>query len=858
MTTILIIEPSATLRYGIKRSLKLPGIELQEEDDCRQAVVRLSCLPRHAPPPAVIILGWPTLANVEFMELAQLLCESPCNKLPLLLLVQDMALLKSNCLLEREHVLVQKWRDMEQIEGKLQRLLASSLELNSNTDPAEDEKIRILLVDDSKTIRTQFGNLLKKEGYAVELASTPAEAYEKACAQRFDIGIIDYYMPEQNGAELCQRIKQDPRCSRMDLAVLTGSYDDALVSSVLASGAIECMFKNESSQLFLARVRALVQICEQKQIISEEKEQLNNILESVGEGVYGVNREGIITFINPAALNILGYEFEADLLGKSAHALFHYADQSGKRVDPDFCFIHQAYQLGDELLQWDAFFWSARGSAIPVECSVRPRMIEGRSIGSVVAFRDISERLLFEEELKWQVNHDHLTKLLNRQYLEQALEQETRRLFRTGETSALLFIDLDRFKNVNDLAGHAAGDLLLIEVSNKLKERVRSSDIIARIAGDEFVVILSNVNLEQALLLAEKIREILDETVFHYEDLSFDITGSVGLAMLDACSFSVERVLANADAACHIAKQRGRNKIHVFDEERDVSVFDEKERGWIDRLNQALAQAQFALSFHPVFAASRVQPLLSSKSTDDAGSDHTQAGDLLSPAFYEVQVGLPDKNGLLIPSASFLADAERFDLITKIDLHVIERVIQRLNDQPEIESDLRFAVTLSEQTLMRPDFLEIVQGWLTQASQSSTSLIFTVRDNQSGSRARPLEKILEQLHASGFSVMLDEQTRGHSAFAHLRQYQAAYITINESLIDGLLTDPIDQAVVRAIIDVSHAQNRKTIARNVHSQDACRLLQQLNVDYLHSDLLGEWVSEGELVKAQQCQQPPKQA
>jgi diguanylate cyclase (GGDEF)-like protein/PAS domain S-box-containing protein len=854
LTTILIIEPSATLRYGIKRAINLPGIELQEEDDCRQAIVRLSCLPQHTAPPAVIILGWPTLAKPEFMALSKLLCESPCNKLPLLLMVQDMALFDANCLFERDYFIVQKWRDMEEIEGNLQRLLTSSAERGVIAERVEDDRIRILLVDDSKTIRTQFGNLLKREGYAVELAASPSEAFEKAKAQRFDIGIIDYYMPEQNGAELCQRIKQDPRCSPMDLAVLTGSYDDALVSSVLASGAIECMFKNESSQLFLARVKALVQICQQKKIIREEKEQLNNILESVGEGVYGVNREGIITFINPAALSILGYELESDLLGKLAHAVFHYADQSGKPVESDFCFIHQAYQLGDELLQWEAVFWSARGSAVPVECSVRPRMIEGRSIGSVIAFRDISERLLFEEELKWQVNHDHLTKLLNRQYLDQALEQETRRLFRTGETSALLFIDLDRFKNVNDLAGHAAGDLLLIEVSNKLKERVRQSDIIARIAGDEFVVILSNVKLEQALLLAEKIRGILDETIFHYGDMTFDITGSVGLTMMDACSFSVERVLANADAACHIAKQHGRNKIHVFDEEKDVSAFDEKERGWIDRLGEALEKAQFSLSYHPIYATSTVQPLLNCNATDHNTSCHPQG----VPDFYEVQVQLPDANGHLLSSDAFIPAAERFDLITKIDLHVIERVIRLLDDQDKMQTPLRFAVTLSEQTLVRPDFIETVEGWLSSISQTPDSLLITLRDDQSGSNTKSLQKTLEQLHAKGFGVILDEQMRAHSAFAHLRQYHAAYITINETFIDGLLTDPIDQAVVRAIVDVSHAQNRKTIARNVHSLDTCRLLTQLNIDYLQSDLLGEWVSEDELVRLIRTLQSTKQA
>lgn len=561
--------------------------------------------------------------------------------------------------------------------------------------------IRILLVDDSKTIRTQFGSLLSKAGYQVSLAATPNAAFETAQRQPFDIAIIDYYMPIQNGAALCRRFKQHEKTRDIDLALLTGQYDDALVSDVLASGAIECMFKNESSKLFLARVKSMARMCEQRRIIHREKAQLDNILSSIGEGVYGVDSDGTIMFINPAALEILGYAKESELLHRSAHAAFHYADKSAIPVDPQHCFIQQAYQLGDELLQWETQFWNANGSAVPVECSIRPRYIDDRLVGSVVAFRDISERLLFEEELKWQVNHDHLTKLLNRQYLEQALEQETHRLFRTGETSAVLFIDLDRFKNINDLAGHAAGDQLLVEVSNKLKERVRQSDVIARVAGDEFVVILYNVKSAQALELAEKLRKILDETVFHYADMVFDITGSIGMTMVDACSFSTERILANADTACHIAKRQGRNKIHLFDESRDISAFDEKEKGWIKRLNEALEENRFQLFFQPVFAAGDLLPAISKQRP----AEHQAPA--AACQFYELQIKLPDQDGVLMSSSVFLPAAERFDLISRIDRHVLNRLSRLWQRLTPTNPALRFAVSLSEPTLLQEDFIPL-------------------------------------------------------------------------------------------------------------------------------------------------------
>lgn len=167
---------------------------------------------------------------------------------------------------------------------------------------------------------------------------------------------------------------------------------------------------------------------------------------------------------------------------------------------------------------------------------------------------------------------------------------------------------------------------------------------------------------------------------------------------------------------------------------------------------------------------------MNGNAADNSASCHPQG----FPDFYEVQVQLPDANGHLLSSAAFLPAAERFDLITKIDLHVIERVIRLLDDHDETQTPLCVAATLSEQTLVRPDFIEIVEGWLSRVSQAPDCLLITVRDDQSGSNAKPLQKVLEQLHTKGFGVILDEQTRGHSAFAHLRQYQAAYITINET------------------------------------------------------------------------------
>ena len=175
------------------------------------------------------------------------------------------------------------------------------------------------------------------------------------------------------------------------------------------------------------------------------------------------------------------------------------------------CFLQQAYELGDSLSNWETVFWRADGELINVECTVRPQHQDGECVGVVVAFRDIAERKRHEAETQWQLRHDHLTKLHNRRHFEYMLEQEIFRLRRSTEQSALLFIDLDRFKHINDTAGHAAGDALLASIGRKLKARSRQSDLVARLGGDEFAVLLRNVDDGSVLALAEKFRAILDE-----------------------------------------------------------------------------------------------------------------------------------------------------------------------------------------------------------------------------------------------------------------------------------------------------------------------------------------------------------
>jgi len=331
--------------------------------------------------------------------------------------------------------------------------------------------IHILIVDDSRTSRDFYSNLFGKHGYVCETATGVDDGLRKLNGSTFDLAVIDYFMPGGNGDTLCRAIRSDASMSNITLAILTASYSDNVIRASLAAGASDCLFKDESIELLLARIAAMVHAVSVRKTIERERRYLAGILSSLSEGVYGVNNHSQITFINPAGLKILGYDDERELVGRDPHQAFHYALADGRPNPAETCFLHQAYELSDALPNWESVFWTRDGRPIWVECNVLPFVADGLHEGSVVAFRDITQLREHIEQLHWQAYHDSLTRLPNRRYFREALEREYYRLQRSDESSGVLYIDLDHFKNVNDVAGHAAGDRLLADVGQLLGRR---------------------------------------------------------------------------------------------------------------------------------------------------------------------------------------------------------------------------------------------------------------------------------------------------------------------------------------------------------------------------------------------------
>lgn|GEM_PF-2367685 len=692
--------------------------------------------------------------------------------------------------------------------------------VNRLSSPNEQQVIgRLLLVDDSKTVQLQYRKILENDGFKVDVADNAEQGLEKALANKYDLAIIDYFMPGDNGAQLCRNLQANEATYDLTCSILTAQYKQSVVDECLNAGARECMFKNESQDLFLTRVRALIRSVERKRQVEKERARLIGLLYSVAEGVFGVTADGRIQFVNPATLKLLGQSM-VDLLGRFPHDVIHPTDNIGQQTSFDHCFLQQAYLLGDELRDWRTLFQRADGSLFPVECSVTLLGDVDNNQGSVVVFRDISEQLRLEKNWQWQLSHDHMTGLLNRNAFEDVLRRELNRVRRTKDNGLLLFVDLDNFKMVNDKLGHAAGDELLTNLAKNLSERARDTDFVGRLAGDEFVVLLTSVAPDQIAEMAEKYRQLLQESNLFWEGNSYRVTGSIGVAVIDEYVDSMGEILAQADQACQQAKQKGKNQWAVYTQ---TSEYQTEQGNWFKRLTNAMREKQFTLLQQGVFL------------TTDT---HKQVG-------VNCLLRL-EEEGVMISPAIFMSNAKRFDIIKDIDRLMLEKLIQ-ICATTQAASSQWYSVSLSTESLCDEGFRnELFLLWK-QSQLSPAQLSFEISEDQlyqfSG-----WQKHLTQLREFGFRVVISNFGMNSQSVLGLPHMPVDAIKLDTSLTRELASSISRSHLIDAIVKTAKDSGVQVIATHIETAEELELLVAREVDMVQGFYLGKPVRMLELASA----------
>jgi diguanylate cyclase (GGDEF)-like protein/PAS domain S-box-containing protein len=829
VSKILFIEKSATLRHAMHKLLRQHGYDLEIATDFESGFEQLAEAAPHAYYDGVI-LGWPNQTHASTDELLAALSEPAYANLPLLILAHEADSAKLGWVSGRMHTAFLMWDTYEDAIKTLPKLLSQQLS-EPCCDPTHNAQIRVLLVDDSPTARVKFRKLLDACGYDTTTASCASEALEKALQEKFDIAIIDYFMPDENGDALCRRLRNNPYTASIMPAVLTSTYLDRVIQSSLAAGAVECMFKNEADDLFRARVASMSRTVQITKRIEQERSRLEGILSSVGDGVFGVDNNCRITFTNPATRQLLGYTQSEQIIGRHAETLFHKYENlhSLTSHNTDLHYLEQAIKDGREMHGIESIFNRADDAPMQVELTIFPLRIDGQHEGAVIAFRDVSVRKLLEAELQWQAHHDPLTKLLNRKYLEDTLEQEVQRLKRSDEQSALLYIDLDRFKYINDTIGHAAGDQLLIEVGHQLQSRLRQSDTLGRLGGDEFGILLRNIDAAKVNDVAEKFRSVLAGYDFVREGRNYKVQASIGIAVIDSHTTSPGEVLSNADIACHIAKGKGRNACHQYTQEQDNKLAMDMELGWSARLHQALEKDNFQLYYQPIVSLHEID--LDNLPESGSLCEHILKTKENCCNTYEVLLRLHNSHGAPISPNAFLPTAERFNMMRDIDQWVINAAMKRMAELGPEHAHISFTINLSGQSLDPDILVPLFQRGVEKYKLDPQRFLFEITESCAINDIYAACNLIERLSEIGCRFALDDFGTGYCSFSHLKRLPVDYIKIDGMFVKDILTDPMDMAIIRSITNIAHTLGKETIAEFVESAEVLKLLKESGVDYV---------------------------
>ena len=541
-------------------------------------------------------------------------------------------------------------------------------------------------------------------------------------------------------------------------------------------------------------------------------------LDAMGESVITVDADGHIDYINHSAEILLGQQID-QVLGKSFAEVAVLVDEADRRSlgDP----VRKALNSGGRVTMGRRAVLVPANSTTErfVEISVTPLRFDGKEAsGLVLVLHDTSELRGLTRQMTYQASHDALTGLVNRREFERRL-QEAMDLAQSGDAGhALCYLDLDRFKVVNDTCGHTAGDNMLREVASLIKEKVRDSDTVGRIGGDEFALLLAGCPLEKARQIADDVVRSVNDYRFVWKDKIFNVGVSIGLVEIGRDGGAIEDIMNSADSACYVAKKQGGLHVHVYSAREEASARHSGEIHWLLKLQGALRDNKFELYFQPIV--------------------HARAGGVSGPAL-EVFVRLAgDKGQPASPPAEFIRAAERYRLMPHVDRWVVQAVFAALGRGGlKLPPGRSVAINIAGQTLGDAEFLEFVVDCFDHTGAAPSDICFEVTESSVVANLDHAQRFIGVLHGMGCEFALDNFGSGLSSFSTLKTLPIDYLKIDGSFIKNLAADSVNQAMVAAMIDLSRSLNFRVVAEHVEDQYALDAVTGMGIDFVQGFMVG---------------------
>lgn len=458
----------------------------------------------------------------------------------------------------------------------------------------------------------------------------------------------------------------------------------------------------------------------------------------------------------------------------------------------------------------------------------------GNMEGVVLVMRDVSSDREHAAQLSYQASHDGLTGLINRREFERRLAQVMLTARTNSQPFTVLYLDLDQFKVVNDTCSHAAGDELLRQIAALLNSHVQQVDAVARLGGDEFVVLLENCCAQRALTVAEHLRAAIGDLHFVFGDRTFAISASIGLVSLSNEQLAREEVLSAADAACHLAKEKGRNRVQTYHLDDNEVAVRQSEMCWVGRIQSALAEGRFRLYVQDI-------------------------DDLRQPKqcrHVELLLRMVGEDGQLIPPRAFIPAAERYGLMPSIDRWVVQSafsVLRYRQDHHAANAPSLCAINLSGTSLCEDGFAGFLRQQFIDFAIAPTGICFEVTETAAISNLSRATTFIHEMRALGCHFSLDDFGAGMSSFTYLKHLPVDFVKIDGSFVKDMLEDPIDFAMVEAINNIGHVTGKHTIAECVSTSELLELVRRLGIDFAQGFALstprpftpdGNWLDDEE--------------
>jgi len=562
--------------------------------------------------------------------------------------------------------------------------------------------------------------------------------------------------------------------------------------------------------------RSLVQgyaidITERKKVehvLFEEKNKFQVTLESIMDGVITVDKKQRISYINPDAIRLSGYTAE-EAMGKSIADIIKILNPSSKNKPDNI--VQTCLQKGKNItFKENMFLYHKDGYVTTVKQVVAPMYDQKREIiGAVVVLHDVSESHQLAQKLSYQASHDSLTGLINRREFEIRLEQFLDRTKTDRTQHVMLYIDMDNFKIINDTCGHMAGDQLLQQITDLLERKLRRGDVLSRLGGDEFGIILDSCPIDVAEKIAKSICLDISEYNFIWESHVYKTAASIGLVSVNEESEDVNKILQQADSTCYAAKDFGKSRIHIYQPDDQELMQKQGEMLWVSRINKALKDNRFVLYFQTIKPLKR-----------EAGKH------------YEVLLRMVDEQANIIPPGAFLPAAEHYDLIKKLDRWVVSSVLLWLSEHPKQYQELSVcSINLSGHSLMDQEFATFVIEQFYRYSIEPKKICFEITETAAIKNLLVASKFIEILKKEGCLFALDDFGSGMSSFGYLKQLKIDYLKIDGLFVKDIINDPIDEAMVRSINEVGHTMGLQTIAEYVENDEILNKIKEIGVDFV---------------------------